>query len=165
MTELMRKIFLTCLFILLPLSVLAAPDFAANKQGPVEITADSLEVDDQAQTLVFTGNAVATQGDVSIHGNRLTVKYTGEKREIEQVLAEGSVRIVQGARVATGERAVMYHLEERIVLTGSPEVRDGDNYVRGHEITIFLNDQRSIVSGGPGERVNAVFTPQAEAKP
>ena len=101
----------------------------------------------------------------TIHGKRLTIKYRGEKREIVQVVAEGAVRILQGTRVAVGERAVLYHLEGRIVLTGSPEVRDGDNFVKGQEITIYLNDKRSVVTGGSGGRVNAVFTPQKEEKP
>ena len=161
----MNKIVLICIFFLLPLSALAATEIASKDRGPVEVTADRLEVDDQAQTLVFVGNAVATQDDVTIHGKRLTVKYTGEKREIVQVLAEGAVRIQQGTRVATGERAVLYHQEERIVLTGSPEIRDGDSFVKGQEITVYMNDRRSVVTGGAGGRVNAVFTPKKEGKP
>jgi lipopolysaccharide export system protein LptA len=160
-----NKIVLICIFFLLPLSALAATEIASKDRGPVEVTADRLEVDDQAQTLVFVGNAVATQDDVTIHGKRLTVKYTGEKREIVQVLAEGAVRIQQGTRVATGERAVLYQQEERIVLTGSPEIRDGDSFVKGQEITVYMNDRRSVVTGGAGGRVNAVFTPKKEGKP
>jgi lipopolysaccharide export system protein LptA len=160
-----NKIVLICIFFLLPLSALAATEIASKDRGPVEVTADRLEVDDQAQTLVFVGNAVATQDDVTIHGKRLTVKYTGEKREIVQVLAEGAVRIQQGTRVATGERAVLYQQEERIVLTGSPEIRDGDSFVKGQEITVYMNDRRSVVTGGAGGRVNAVFTPKTEGKP
>lgn len=136
-----------------------------KNRGPVEISSDKMVADDLAKTLVFEGSAVATQDDVTIYADRLTVTYTGEDREIQQVVAKGSVRIVQGTRVATGEEAVLYHAEERIVLTGTPEVRDGDNFVKGDEITIYLNDQRSIVTGGDSGRVNAVFTPKAEAKP
>jgi lipopolysaccharide export system protein LptA len=168
MTSPMKKTVFLYTFILsflLPLAVFAAPEVPSQNRGPVEVSADHLEADDQAQTLVFSGNAVATQDDVTIHGNRLTVKYTGEKREIERVVAEGSVRIIQGTRVATGDKAILYHIEERIVLTGSPKVSDGDNFVQGQEITIYLNDQRSVVTGGEGGRVNAVFTPQAEEKP
>ena len=157
---------LTLLLLLLPLSAFAAPEVSTKNRGPVDVSADHLEADDQAQTLVFSGSAVATQDDVTIHGDRLTVKYTGEKREIEVVIAEGSVRIIQGTRIATGAKAILYHIEERIVLTGSPKVSDGDNFVQGQEITIYLNDQRSVVTGGAGGRVNAVFTPQAgENKP
>lgn len=153
------------LLLLLPLSVFAAPEVMSKKRGPVEVTADRLEVDDRTQILVFVGNAVATQDDVTISGERLTVKYTGEQREIEQIVAEGAVRIVQGTRIATGEKAILYHVEDRIVLTGSPKVSDGSDFVQGQEITIFMNDLRSVVTGGNGGRVKAVFTPQSKEKP
>lgn len=149
----------------LPLASFAALDTLPKDRGPVEVVADRLDVDDNAQLMVFTGNAVATQDDVTIHADRLTVKYTGEKREIVQLVAEGSVRIVQLGRVATGAKAVLYRAEERVVLTGSPKVTEGENFVQGEEITIYLNDRRSVVSGGAGGRVNAVFTPQKEGKP
>jgi lipopolysaccharide export system protein LptA len=161
----MKKIFFICLFLILPFPAVAELDLSSENRGPVEISSDRMEADDQAQTIIFAGNAIASQDDVTIYGDRLTVKYKGEKREIEQVIAEGTVRIVQGARVATGEKAVLYHLEERIVMTGSPVVREGDNFVKGQNITIYLNDKRSVVTGGSGGRVKAVFTPQSEDKP
>jgi lipopolysaccharide export system protein LptA len=163
--KIITALFISILLLFLPLMSLAAPVDIPDKRGPVEVSSDRLEADDQAQILVFEGNAIATRDDVSIRGDRLTVKYTGEQREIEKVIAEGNVRIIQGTRVATGSKAVLFHLEERIILTGSPEVRDGDNFVQGEEITIYLNDQRSVVTGGENGRVNAVFTPKVEDKP
>ncbi len=143
----------------------AAADDLIQARGPVEVTADHLEVDDRLQTMTFSGNAVATQGDVTIRANRLTLHYTGTDREIEQLEAVGQVRIVQGTRTATGDRATLYRDEERVVLTGSPRVAEGDNFVQGQEITIYLNDRRSTVTGGENGRVNAVFTPPAEKQP
>jgi lipopolysaccharide export system protein LptA len=67
--------------------------------------------------------------------------------------------------VATGSKAVFYQAEERIVLSGSPKVIDGENSVQGDEITLYLNDKRSVVTGGAGGRVNAVFTPKSESQP
>ena len=158
--------FYACvLFLLLPLSTFAAIEAEPRNRGPIEVSSDRLEADDVAQTIVFEGDAVATQDDVTISGDRLTVKYTGEKREVKQVVAEGAVRIVQGTRIATAEKAVLYHAEERIVLTGSPKVSDGDSFIQGQEITIYLNDKRSVVTGGTDGRVNAVFTPKSEEKP
>lgn len=158
----MTSAYIYAMLLLLPLTAFANPEVPDQKRGPVEVSADRLEADDKAQTLIFLGNAVAAQDDVTIFADRLTVKYTGEKREIETVVAEGQVRITQGERLATGEKAVLYHLEERIVLTGSPKVSDGDSFVQGQEITVYLNDQRSVVTGGPEGRVNAVFTPKEE---
>jgi lipopolysaccharide export system protein LptA len=156
-------VFALMLFMTLPVS--AANDMQRQNRGPVQVTSDRLEADDSKQQLVFSGNAVAVQDDITVHGDRLTVKYSGEQREIQQVIAEGSVRIIQGTRVATGERAILYQTEERIVLSGSPKVIDGDNSVQGEEITIYLNDKRSVVTGGASGRVKAVFTPQSESNP
>ena len=159
-------IYSALLFVTLfmPFVLDAANQSAVQDRGPVEVTADRLELDDIANILVFTGDAVAIQDDVSIHGDRLTLQYQGETREIEQIVAEGNVKILQQDRTATGNKAVLYQ-EGRVVLTGNPKVSQGDNYVQGEQITIFLNDRRSIVSGGSDGRVNAVFTPRAEDKP
>jgi lipopolysaccharide export system protein LptA len=165
MPKIAVRMIMACL-LLVPLSANGASAARQESRGPVKISADRLEADDQAQLLVFSGNAVAVQDDVTMRSDRLTVKYAGAQRDIQQVIAEGSVRIVQGARVATGAKAVLYRAEDRVVLTGSPQVTDGDNFVRGQEITLFLNDKRSVVTGGAGGRVNAVFSPQqTEKKP
>jgi lipopolysaccharide export system protein LptA len=148
----------------LPAPVPAAPVDASQNRGPIHVTSDRLEADDQAQTVIFSGNAVATQDDVTINADRLIIKYTGENREIVQLTAEGQVRIVQQEKLATGGKAVYYNQEERVVMTGSPKVTEGDNFVEGQEITLYLNEKRSVVSGGDGGRVKAIFTPKPEAK-
>jgi len=163
MTKLILSFFLAVVF-LMPVPIFAAPVGSAQNRCPIHVTSDRLEADDQAQTVIFSGNAVATQDDVTIHGDRLTIKYAGEKREIVQLIAEGHVRIVQQGKLATGDKAVYYKGEERVVMTGSPKVTEGENFVEGQEITLYLNENRSVVSGGAGGRVNAVFTPRAEGK-
>lgn len=125
----------------------------------VEISADRLEADDAASQLVFAGNAVARQGDLSIASDQLTIVYKGDDRQLDSIVAEGQVRIEQGGRIATAERAVYNKPEERITLTGSPLVKQGANSVSGQEIVLFLDGQRSIVKGGQNGRVNAVFQP------
>ena len=160
------KILLVVVFVVLvPITAFAEQDLGAHERMPIEVSADQLQLDDNAGLMVFTGNAVAEQAGVTIHGHRLTVKYRGENRDIVEVVAEGDVKILQEDRVATGDKAVFYRNEGRVVLTGDPKVTQGDNFVQGQEITIFLNDRRSIVSGGEGGRVNAVFTPGPEDKP
>jgi lipopolysaccharide export system protein LptA len=159
------KILCLSAILFFPLPGKAAADAQSGGRGPVKVTADHLEANDEQQILVFTGNAVAIQGDITVHADRLTVKYSGVKRELQEVIAEGHVRIIQGTRVATGNQAILNHIDERIVLTGSPKVADGDDFVEGGEITIFLNDKRSVVTGGESGRVNAVFTPRGEGKP
>jgi lipopolysaccharide export system protein LptA len=152
--------------LLLAATVIAAPPAlpAAGSREPVEISADRLEADDLAKTLVFIGNAVAKQGEVTISGDRLTIHYLPEGGDVERIVAEGNVRIVQGERLATGQRGEYFRAEERAVLTGTPRVSEGANSVQGHEITLFIRENRSVVKGGADGRVNAVFQPQGEGR-
>lgn len=134
----------------------------SGSREPVEIAADRLEADDVAKTLVFIGHAVAKQGDIIINGDRLTIHYAAQGGDVDRIVAEGNVRITQGARVATGNRADYFRAEERMVLTGSPRVSEGANSVQGHEIVLFINENRSVVKSGQDGRVNAVFQPKGE---
>jgi len=151
--------------ILMAGTVAAAPaaPLGPGSREPVEISADRMDADDVARTVVFVGHAVARQGDVTINGDRLTIHAAAGGGDVDRIVAEGNVRIVQGKRIATGARAEYFRAEERIVLSGSPRVSDGENSVQGHEIVLFLKDNRSVVKSGQDGRVNAVFTPKGEA--
>lgn len=136
-----------------------------DNSQPIEITSDRLEGDDPSGRAKFSGTVVAKQGDATIYADEVTIHYsTGKQRDIDQVVAVGNVRIVQGERTATGGKAVFFNRESKVVLTGSPKVHQGKDSVQGDEITVFLNEERSVVTGKEGGRVNAVFHPQGEKK-
>lgn len=153
------------LLLLIPVYALAAAGKLTPSDEPVAVSADRLEASETSNTLVFIGNAEARQGDITIYADRLTLIYSGQSKEVEKVHADGHVRIVQGQRVATGEHGVFFRLESRVVLTGQPKVSEGENFVEGHEIVLFLDDRSSIVKSGQDGRVNAVFHPKSEKKP
>lgn len=128
---------------------------------PIKIASDRLEGDDRAGYAKFIGNVVAEQGNATIYADEITIYYqTGDQREIEKIVAVHGVRIIQGERIATGDKAVFFNREGKIVLTGSPKVHQGQDSVQGDEITVFLNEERSLVTGKEGGRVNAVFHPK-----
>lgn len=160
----MRRVALLCsvLLLLIPVAGLAALGAGASSDAPVEVTADRLEADDATKTLVFIGNAVATQGDVTIHAQRLAVYYSEETGDIERVVGTGDVRILQGERVATAQKAIFHSRDGKVVLTGEPKVTQGENVVTGTAITLMLDEKSSVVEGGQGGRVKAVFQPKSE---
>ncbi|OHB28321.1 MAG: lipopolysaccharide transport periplasmic protein LptA [Desulfuromonadaceae bacterium GWC2_58_13] len=133
-----------------------------SSDAPIEIASDRLEGNDQTGTAKFSGTVVAKQGDVTIYAEELDVYYQTGSRLIEKVVALNGVRIVQGERIATGDKAVFFNQQGKVVLTGEPKVHQGQDFVQGDEITVFLNEERSVVTGKEGARVNALFHPQGE---
>jgi lipopolysaccharide export system protein LptA len=78
---------------------------------------------------------------------------------IERVIAGGNVKIQQGLRVASCQKAVFYNLERKVVLTGEPKVLDGENMVSGEEILFDVERNRVEVKGGSVERGKAKIQP------
>ncbi|MDY0211445.1 MAG: lipopolysaccharide transport periplasmic protein LptA [Desulfuromonadaceae bacterium] len=143
-----------------------------DSDQPVNISSNSLDADDKAGVFIFKGDVVAKQDNATIYSDQLEVYYaqtpeqnneagTVDKnnRSILKIVASGAVRIVQNERIATGERAEYVYADSAIILTGSPKVIQGTNTVSGEKITVYLNDERSIVEGGAQKRVNATFVP------
>ena len=56
------------------------------------------------------------------------------------------------------QKATYYSAKNLRVLEGNPVLHDGDNSIRGNVIRYFVNENRSVVEGGPKQRVHAVFS-------
>lgn len=131
---------------------------------PLRVTSNQLEADNKNQVITFTGKVVARQGEITIHADMAKVFY--EKREegneVREIVATGNVKILQGDRVATGQKAVLYNEEQKIVLTGQPRVWQGKDMVSGDKITVLLEEDRSLVESGPDRRVEVILYPRGE---
>jgi len=129
-------------------------------KSPIDITADRLSADSAKESVTFEGNVVVKQDDVTLQADRVFAEYSREARSVEKITAEGNVRVIQGKREARAARAVFYNLEQRIVLTGGADLAYGENTLKGETMTIYLRENRSVVSGGEGGRVRAVIQPK-----
>ena len=154
---------------------LLAPRAAAAQGGspePISITSERMEADAAGDVVTFSGNVVATQADGMLKAKQLRVFYrdlpgtpgaAGEpRREITRIEADGAVKFVKGDKVATGERAVYNAPGRTIVLTGAPRVRQDRDWVQGTRVTIYLDEERSVVEGGPERRVESIIYPNGE---
>jgi lipopolysaccharide export system protein LptA len=138
----------------------------APVQTKIRITADKLESDHEMKLVEFTGNVVATEDDVVIEADRMKVFYTpgeGESVEagrIDKIISEGNVKIIfDGAtKTASAEKAVYLAQTKVLELSGGePQVRSGKNVIRGKKITVFQNENRSLVEGDDGAQVEATL--------
>ncbi|UCD70653.1 MAG: hypothetical protein JSW70_06510 [Syntrophobacterales bacterium] len=114
---------------------------------PIRIKSDGLEWDYKGYVVTFKGNVIANQEDVTLYSDRLVMHLDGATSEVRQIVAERAVRIVQSDWRATAEKAVFHNAEKKIVLTGSPVVRQGNNVVMGEKITILIDRDWVEVEG------------------
>lgn len=139
----------------------AKPTSRDRSSLPITIKSNELSADNKGKIAVFSGKVIAKQGDITIYADKVTVNYGDTKGEVEQIEATGSVRIVQTNRTGVASQAIYNSREGRITLTGSPKVIQGDDTVSGKTITYFIDDDKSVVSGGGDSRVEAVIHPPA----
>ncbi len=158
-TDLIFKYLLLMLFVW-TLSAGAVDFFAAaNSDQPLEITSNQLEVFQEEQKSVFSGEVVARQGEMTLYTDQLTVLFD-DQNDVSRVEAAGSVRIEEPLRHARGNHAVFDREADTLVLSGNAEVVQGENRIAGDEITLFIGQNRSVVRSKDTGRVRAVILPE-----
>jgi lipopolysaccharide export system protein LptA len=179
-----RKIYLfVVLFValLVPASLYAQDNNAVTeeivkKNEAIEIVSDRMEAFNEKKLIMFSGNAVAKQGDRVLKSDQLLLYYKKDPAkkdqigtmeiqgtgELEKIEAKGNVSVTQGERLATGDEAVYYHDTGQIILTGNALLREGKNSIKGCRVIVYVNEKRGraeICDQEKQERVKAIIYP------
>ena len=138
--------------------------------------------------ITFTGNVVTKRGDSTIYSDTLEIYYQDNKNDekkdakkgpqnkasqetegfssnVTKILAIGNVKIEQGERYATGERAEYFENEKKIVLSGNPVAWEKGNKIQGTEMIFFVDRDETIIKGSKERRVNVTIFPEDKNKP
>lgn len=157
---------------LMILAAVALPVFAmAQEQGtqvafgiqqdtdaPVEVTSDTLSVDQDTGRAVFTGRVVIVQGEMRLAAPRVEVLYAEKQGEIREMQATGGVTLVSGPDAAESQRAD-YDVENGvIVMTGDVLMTQGASAVVSDRATINLDTGMARMVG----RVRTVLQKASE---
>ncbi len=153
----------------------APPNGAGKTESEsIVINSNTVEMNNEEKVVTFSGNVNAKKNGFVIDCDKMLVYYrnspatleTGEREtRIEKIIAMGNVRINRAkGGIATGEKATYYQEEEKIVLTGSPTVKQGNDVVTGNLITIFLQEDRSVVQGSEDKKVSVTIAPRREKR-
>ncbi|MGE5561809.1 MAG: LptA/OstA family protein [Bacillota bacterium] len=147
-----------------------------NTNAPVDVTSDRIEVQERADRAVFVGNVHATQADLTLDTQRLTVAYStghgSNNVQINRLDAAGGVVVRDATETAKGDFGV-YDLDRKLItLIGNVQLTRDNNQVNGARLVIDLNSGRAVIDGGPpgvnstGGRVSGHFTvPQHQQQP
>jgi len=127
----------------------------ADPKAPVEVTADTLDVDQSNGTAEFLGNVVVGQGEMRLTAPRLLVIYKTEGKGIERLEATGGVTLVSGEDAAEAERADYTIDSGVVVMTGNVLLTQGDNALTSQQMTVNLTTGTAQMTG----RVKTILNP------
>jgi lipopolysaccharide transport protein LptA len=130
-------------------------EFSSN-HGPINIQSDSMSLDYKGNTVLFRGHVHVVQSGSELRSNTLQVKYGKDFHAVQEMVADGDVRMNQGTRWATSSHAVLNEANHTVVLTGAPVVHDTNDQITGTRITVYLQTGQSVVEGA-----RAVIFPRA----
>ena len=161
-------------------AALAAPDAlaasrsgvtATEEQAPLKVTSKEMVTDKKNSRIIFSGDVVATKGELMIKTDEMTVWTDENQREFKKIVARGSVRISREDKVATGEEAEYFNenkktgQEERIEISGNAYLKDGLNSASGKKVIYFFKTADMKISGDTSTPSVITLFPDGAQKP
>jgi lipopolysaccharide export system protein LptA len=146
-----------------------AQGLGPNSDGPVDITADELEVQNKACVSTWRGNAEALQGQARLRANLIRAVFatkdgtsatgTGACGDLLRMEAEGSVYYVTSKEQRVRGDAGVYDAQNSsVTLTGDVVAVQGQNVLRGSKM-VFNTET------GEGRMVGTSTGKNASARP
>lgn len=121
--------------------------------APVEVTADSLQVDQASGSAVFTGNVLIVQGSMRLAADEVRVTYArtaaGETDTgtIDSMVATGGVTLATETEAAEAAEAVYSPQSGQLVMTGDVLLTQGSNSISGQSLTVDLETGAGRMEG------------------
>ncbi|WP_342743712.1 lipopolysaccharide transport periplasmic protein LptA [Salibaculum halophilum] len=128
----------------------------ADPTAPVEITADSLQVDQDTGIATFSGNVEIGQGELRLSAAQVRVNYNDQSGEIDSLAASGGVTFVTPTEAAEAQRADYDIAAGTLLLQGEVLVTQGDSALSAERMRIDLATGSARMEG----RVRTILTPE-----
>ena len=152
--------------------------FAAEKatglklsgKGPVQIESDKLEVRENENIAVFTGNVAVVQDKTLLKAGKLIVYYADDggsattgSASIDRLEATEKVYMKSENQIATGDVGTFDMKSEVLVLSGKQVVlTEGENIATGCKLTVQMKSGLAKLDGCG--RVSMVVSPKSAPK-
>lgn len=126
-----------------------------DRSQPVEVTSDSLNVNQNDNTAVFEGDVVIAQGAMRLAAPRVLVVYLEDQSGIRRLEATGGVTLVSGEDAAEAARADYDITTGMIELRGDVLLVQGESAITGDTMLVDTEAGTARVTG----RVKTVLQP------
>lgn len=122
---------------------------------PVEVTAESLSVNQADGSAVFDGNVLVVQGEMRLQAAKIVVEYGADQSEIKRLHASGRVLLVNASDAAEADEAIYTISTGEVVMTGNVLMTQGGTAIKGQKLVIDLKTGKGRMAGG----VTTIFSP------
>jgi lipopolysaccharide export system protein LptA len=160
-----------------------------NRDQPVKIESDALEVRDKSHQATFMGSVKLTQGDTILQCKLLVIFYEDTSaapaatkksapvaqkgggpgvpggQQIKRAEAKGDVLVTQKDQTAKGDNGVFDVKANTVTLTGNVVVTQGTNVLRGDRMVVNLDTGVARVESEKTKRVEGLFNPSTTPPP
>lgn len=151
----------------LGIALLLGSSLAGQAKGPIEIVADNLEVLRDKESARFTGNVVASQQDMELKSQSLTVHYTNVENRpkgsqadasIRRLEANGNVSVTTPMGEAQGQSGQYDPTNGQVIMLGNVVLTRDGNKLSGGRLDMNVNDGEAVlVPSDSGPRVQGRF--------
>lgn len=129
---------------------------------PVEVSADSLSVDQGSGAAVFEGNVLVVQGEVRMSAGAVEITYANADNTtgngIAALKATGGVTFVTATDAVEAAEALYSLADGTVTLTGNVLLTQGQNAISGDRLVVNLEGGtgrmegrvRTVIGGGGG---------------
>lgn len=132
--------------------------FMSDPGAPVEVTSETLTVDQATGEAVFTGDVVVVQGELRLQAAAVEVRYDEEGQEIARLLATGGVTLVGPAEAAEAQEADYDLAAGTLTMTGEVLLTQGPSAISADLMVVDLEagtarmegNVRTVLQGAPG---------------
>ena len=167
----MNKLLKQLIFLGLTVLPMVAWGLSSDRQQPMMIEADRVELDDAKGISTYRGRVKVAQGTLLLTGETMTVHNKGNR--IEKVIVEGKPATYQQRPDnkdqdvhAKALRMEYYTNPEHIILLKQAEVEQQGDVLRSERIEYdMVKDQVSAGTDQPDERVHITIQPKTEKEP
>jgi lipopolysaccharide export system protein LptA len=137
-------------------------EFKTDSSAPLDVEADSLDVDDTSRVAVFRGDVVTKQGDITMRSPEIRANYTGSARladttgssapadaassQLNRIDALGGVVVTTSdGRKVTGTTARYEAKANSVVVSGDVELSQAGTVVRGNRLVIDMATGKATI--------------------
>lgn len=132
-------------------TTLDIPKGGIDADAPLEITGDSLAVEEGGAVAIFTGSVRLLQGETEMRAARMAALFAesegGAGRQIVKAEAEGEVRLIRPGLEVRADRAIYDVEANRAVFTGHVFLDQGPITMEGSHLELDLETGKAVFSG------------------